>query len=358
MITERRKADILSMDVHPVEPWILASHTNGKVSIWNYETETEGEKNVSNFEVSHVVGTDTENLTHWICCAKFIVRQNWIVAGGGNGYIYVASYTGQEVKKFRAHGDIPLLNAQEDHGEWVESLAVHPNQPYVLSASMDNLIKLWSWDVEGDADWACIRTFNGHDSFVKHVMFSPDGNTFSSASDDCTVKIWNIREPEPTATLACGEDAQQHVAYFSTGDGQYIITGSLRGAARVWDLQTNECIHALKGTTPKNIQRQRLDYEVHGCNVGVINFTQDNINPVLITVSENMSITFLDATTYRNNFPEFNDLDHGRPQDFVYITSKKSLAIACSRGLVILDMNARVRRASYVFTSGKYDTRR
>ncbi|KAF6997906.1 hypothetical protein CFC21_014072 [Triticum aestivum] len=328
------------MDVHsdPLKPWIMASHADGNVSIWDYQTEAK----VSEFRVSDVEGTDTWHNTHWICSAKFIAPKDWIVAGGGDGYIYVVSYkmrelnmTTQQVKKFKAHGGIRFFMGEKDRGKWVESLAVHPTQPYVLSASMDNLIKLWNHD----SNWDCIWSFSGHDSFVKHVMFSPDGNHFASASDDCTVKIWNIRKPKAIATLACGQDAQQHVAYFSRGDSQYVITGSLRGSARVWNLQTNKKTKILPGTTPENKDLEGLDYEVHGCNIGVINLDQDNTNPVLITVSKDMSISFLDQTSYAPRFEELNDLSRGPPQDFAYIESTRSLVIACPRGIAIVDMS-------------------
>uniref|UniRef100_A0A8R7PLV3 Uncharacterized protein n=1 Tax=Triticum urartu TaxID=4572 RepID=A0A8R7PLV3_TRIUA len=82
--------------------------------------------------------------------------------------------TMKRVKEFKAHGDD------------VTSFAVHPTQPFVLSASKDKLIKLWDYE----KGWVCIRTFTGHSSWVNQVKFNPhDANTFASVSFDRTMKV-------------------------------------------------------------------------------------------------------------------------------------------------------------------------
>jgi coatomer subunit beta' len=81
----------------------------------------------------------------------------------------------EKLQKFRAHT------------ENVTSLAVHPSEPLVLSASFDELIKLWNWE----AGWQCIRTFEGHSDSVVQAKFNPQtaGNTFASCSTDYTIKV-------------------------------------------------------------------------------------------------------------------------------------------------------------------------
>jgi coatomer subunit beta' len=111
-----------------------------------------------------------------IRAVKFIEPLQVFVFGDDKGYIHVYSYEkAEKLHNFRGHAS------------WVNSLAVHPSEPLVLSASEDKLIKLWNWE----AGWQCIRTFEGHARTVHQVKFNPQtaGNTFASCSFDDTMKV-------------------------------------------------------------------------------------------------------------------------------------------------------------------------
>jgi coatomer subunit beta' len=107
---------------------------------------------------------------------KFLAQKQWIVAGGGDGRIYVYSYnTMKRVKSFRA------LSNQ------ITSLAIHPTEPYVLSASYDLVIKMWDWE----NGWKSTRKFeDAHSSSVMQIAFNPnDAKAFASVSKDYTLKV-------------------------------------------------------------------------------------------------------------------------------------------------------------------------
>jgi coatomer subunit beta' len=112
--------------------------------------------------------------TETISAVRFIAQKQWFVAGDSNGQIHVYITTTYKHKKFQAHVS------------YVNSLAVHPTEPFVLSSSDDHLIKLWNWENE-----ECIRTFQAHSKEVESVKFNPltTSNTFASASRDGTIKV-------------------------------------------------------------------------------------------------------------------------------------------------------------------------
>ncbi|KAM3213897.1 hypothetical protein ACQJBY_066371 [Aegilops geniculata] len=209
---------VLSVDVHPNKPWILTSNRRGCVCIWNYQTKTE-EKS---FEVS---------AEEPVYSATFIEREEWIVAGGGDGYIYVYSYdTMEEIKSFGAHD-----------GHHIRSLAASPTHTFLLSASDDQMIKIWDWK----DSWKCMRTFLGHGDCVIQVMFDPnDSNSFASASLDHTVKMWDIYSTTCNATLDGQPDGVLCLHYLTDRNQQRLLSGYLDGAAKIWDPEKECCVSA------------------------------------------------------------------------------------------------------------------
>jgi coatomer subunit beta' len=122
------------------------------------------------------IGLVALGVTKIIWTAKFVEPLMGFVTGDDQGYIHVYSYIKME-----------KLHNFRGHAKDVTSLAVHPSEPVVPSASLDKLIILWNWE----AGWQCIRTFEGHSDFVRQVKFNPKtgGNTFASCSRDSTIKV-------------------------------------------------------------------------------------------------------------------------------------------------------------------------
>ena len=54
---------------------------------------------------------------------------------------------------------------------------------------------------------------SGHTSYVTTVAVTPDGLRAVLASDDNTVKVWNLEKGEVLATFTC--DGQAHCCVFS-----------------------------------------------------------------------------------------------------------------------------------------------
>ena len=125
---------------------------------------------------------------HSVCSVKFIAQEKWLAVGDGEGYIYVYAYTDTYklyvVTRFRAY-----------RHKSVDSLAVHPTEPYLLSSSaFDRKIKLWDWS----KGWEKIKEFDvkpisTYEDGVRSVKFNPrDTNSFACVLYDKTVKVCEL----------------------------------------------------------------------------------------------------------------------------------------------------------------------
>ncbi|KAI3928793.1 hypothetical protein MKW98_024394 [Papaver atlanticum] len=301
----QRSERVKSVDLHPSEPWILASLYSGSVCIWNYQSQTM----VKSFEVTELP----------VRSSKFIARKQWVVAGADDMYIRVYNYnTMDKVKVFEAHTD------------YIRCVAVHPTLPYVISSSDDMLIKLWDWE----KGWMCTQIFEGHSHYVMQVTFNPkDTNTFASASLDRTIKIWNLGSPDPNFTLDAHLKGVNCVEYFTGGDKPYLITGSDDQTAKVWDYQTKSCVQTLEG---------------HTHNVSAVSFHPEL--PIIITGSEDGTVRVWHATTYRLE----NTLNYGFERVWAVGCMKGSrrIVIGYDEGTIMIKIGKEVPVAS-MDSSGK-----
>ncbi|XP_037464560.1 uncharacterized protein LOC119336611 isoform X2 [Triticum dicoccoides] len=212
---------LFCMDAHQTEPLIVTGHSLGDVQIWNYETQ---QKVVASIKVSK----------RGVSIVKFIARKRWIVAVSDDRVLHVYKYETEleKVTSLKPH----------DYDSFVSSLDVHPTQPYVLSGC-GRQIKLWDWD----QDWNCIQTFEEHSDNINELKFNPeDTNSFASASDDYTIKVWSLDSPKSKYTLFGHSDKVYCLDFFKRDCQQYLISGSLDKTAKIWDLQKKKCVHTLE----------------------------------------------------------------------------------------------------------------
>ncbi|KAJ8320061.1 hypothetical protein KUTeg_001648 [Tegillarca granosa] len=175
-----RSDRVKCVDLHPTEPWMLASLYNGNVHIWNHESQDDMQIRVYNYN------------------------------------------TLERVHQFEAHSD------------YIRCIAVHPTQPFIITSSDDMLIKLWDWEKK----WTCTQVFEGHTHYVMQIVINPkDNNTFASASLDRTVKVWQLGSQTPNFTLEGHEKGVNCVDYYTGGDKPYLISGADDRLVKIWDYQ-------------------------------------------------------------------------------------------------------------------------
>ncbi|MEI6179230.1 MAG: WD40 repeat domain-containing protein [Chloroflexales bacterium] len=149
------------------------------------------------------------------------------------------------------------------HGSSISHVRFHPDGVCIISLANNGTIKLWN-----DTAWAtrvklrlqriaqrvigptaAIRSFTGHEGWVNAVAITPNGQQVVSASDDQTLKVWNLATGELLRTLRGHTGWVRAVAL--TPNGRWIISGAFDRTLKVWDLASGTLLRTLTGHTHK-----------------------------------------------------------------------------------------------------------
>jgi WD40 repeat protein/DNA-directed RNA polymerase subunit RPC12/RpoP len=127
------------------------------------------------------------------------------------------------------------------HENWVNTLAISPDGTWVASASDDETVKLW--DLETGE---CRATLAGHTGEVRSVAITQDGKRILSGSNDHTLRVWDAANGKALSSWKASEHFVMSVVALQ---GQRAITA---GAGRdpvvkVWDVDSHECLASLVG---------------------------------------------------------------------------------------------------------------
>lgn len=100
--------------------------------------------------------------------------------------------------------------------------------PYLCSGSRDKSIKIW--DI---SNFQCLFTLNGHNNWIRGVLFHPGGKYLLSTSDDKTLRVWELNTRRNNKTL----DAHPH--FVTSLDMHktrpFVCTASVDQSIKLWE---------------------------------------------------------------------------------------------------------------------------
>lgn len=153
----------------------------------------------------------------------------------GGSRIVTASEDGTS-KIWSAQNGTEQVSVQVVPSGWVYSAKFNPNGgSFATGAHNGNL------GIYDAANGSQISVLKGHSRAINMVEYSPNGRYLMTASVDNTVRIWDLSRDREAGTLS---GRQFNSAVFSA-DGKFIITGNDNGRASIWDAQTGKLVLSL-----------------------------------------------------------------------------------------------------------------
>ncbi|KAH1114139.1 hypothetical protein J1N35_007517, partial [Gossypium stocksii] len=243
----QRSERVKSVDLHPTEPWILASLYSGTLCIWNYQSQTMAKS----FEVTELP----------VRSAKFVARKQWVVAGADDMFIRIF----------------------EEHSHYVMQVTFNPKDTNTFaSASLDRTIKIWNLG-SPDSNF----TLDAHQKGVNCVDYFSGGDKpyLITGSDDNTAKVWDYQ------TKSCVQTLEGHTHNVSAvcfhPELPIIITGSEDGTVRIWHATT----YRLENTLNYGLERVWALGSMKGSRRIVIGYDEGTI---MVKIGREVPVSSMD----------------------------------------------------------------
>ncbi|KAF1950019.1 WD40 repeat-like protein [Byssothecium circinans] len=162
---------------------------------------------------------------------------NVVASGSSDKAIKVWDFDDREMFTLRGHKD------------WVNAVKIDHMSRTLLSASDDFTLRLWDLNTQ-----QCIRTFEGHCGQVQQVLFLPS----ELECDEHLQSSRFVSAPKATKKTSATADASLHSTRSSFGDGfstlpdrvlppRYMLSGGLDNTLRLWDTTSGECLRVFFG---------------------------------------------------------------------------------------------------------------
>ncbi len=253
---------------------------------------------------------------------------------------------GRDGKIYLKRRDNSLLKTLPGHKYPITAVHFSPDGKLLASASNDKTIKLWNIE-----NYRLINTFKGHQKSVESISFNPNGKLLISGSADKTVKLWNLTG-EIIQTFTGPQDTISSVTF--SHNGKMIAAGSYDKQIYLWKLdgtllnkftEHKQAISSVQFSTDNktlasaswdnyiklwNITNDESFKTLTGHTTGVTSLSFNQDNKLLVSGSQNSTIKLWNLSN-GNQLKTFS-LDIGGINSLSFTPDNQNLVIGSENG--------------------------
>ncbi len=174
-----------------------------------------------------------------------IYRLAWAhtVAWSPNGEDIATLWSDNTLQVWNASDGIESFHVS-DIG-WGAGLAFSPDGgKYLASVDTDTTFQIFNVHACKAQPGRCrpLLIYRGHEGPIEALSWSPDGTKIASASDDGTVRIWDVHTGKTLLVYRDHTPQARFTAVAWSPNGKRIVSGDDRGHVQIWDALTGQLL--------------------------------------------------------------------------------------------------------------------
>lgn len=198
-----------------------------------------------------------QNTYEGLTCSEISNDSTLLACGYNDSYIDIHSLTKNPLKKLKDSSELSKIDLKDKddkfedvsevirlvgHSGPIYSLKFCSSNKFILSASQDCTIRLWSLDL-----FKTICVYKAHVFPVWTVDFAPNDFYFCSGSADRQAIIWSLKSSKPERLITTSLSDVTVVKFHPNGN--YLFTGSSDQRIRMHDIEDAKMVRSFCGHT-------------------------------------------------------------------------------------------------------------
>ena len=229
-LSQQHQGSINRVAFSPGSQYLASTGLDGQVFLWTREDgfseliklEYEGDKPFSTL--------------------AFSPNGRFLAAATFEGQVYLWTIRGKLLQTFQYQGTAPANFVSVFKGDSIFTMRFSPDSSLLAFAGSKGLIQVQ------DLKQKTVRLLSDHDGGVYQLAFSSDGATLASASEDGTIKLWELRRDRGDELVHTLRGHQGPVYRVSFGPRDDVLaTGGADGIVRLWLRDKGVQIEAFEG---------------------------------------------------------------------------------------------------------------